>query len=181
MKKHLQRLLYVLTIGLILLFFHTVVLATDPANPGTKSNDKILSEYSYTNMGKTVQGDVAQTTAPDTANTIIEKADKFTADMNFMRETHKFWAVIFLLVGTMFSLFCVLYFVKKTSHNADDIVHASGLVLLIFGTIILVIMVEVDQQLTAAMGILGAIAGYLFGSIRRSKEENHEGAPQVPK
>ena len=178
MKKHLQRLLSVLTIGLILLLIHTVAVATEPATPGTKSNDKILSEYAYTNMGKTVQDDTAQTTtAPDTATTTIEKADKLTADMNFMREKHKFWAVIFLLVGMIFSLFCVLHFVRKTSHNADDIVHASGLVLLIFGTIILVVTVDVDQQLTAAMGILGAIAGYLFGSLSRGKGV---GGPEVP-
>ena len=182
MKKHLQRLLSVLTIGLILLLIHTVAVATEPANPGTKSNDKILSEYAYTNMGKTVQDDTAQTTtAPDTATNTLEKADKLTADMNFMREKHKFWAVISLLVGMILSLYCILHFVMKTHYKADDIIHASGLVLLIFGTIILVVMVDVDQQLTAAMGILGAIAGYLFGSLSRGKEENPKGTPEVPK
>jgi hypothetical protein len=171
MKKTLQILFSVLTIGLILLFFHTVATATELATSDMENNNKILSEYAFKNIEKAVQSDAAQTTtSPDKATTTIQKADKLTADMILIREKHKFWAVGFLLVGMMISLFCVLYFVMKTHHCADDIVHASGLVLLIFGTIILVIMLEVDQQLTAAMGILGAIAGYLFGSLRRGEK-----------
>jgi hypothetical protein len=37
-------------------------------------------------------------------------------------------------------------------------------------------MAETEQQLTAAIGILGAVAGYLFGTMRRSPELGEPGA-----
>jgi len=40
------------------------------------------------------------------------------------------------------------------------------LIIIVYGTIILVLVAEAEQQLTAAIGILGAIAGYLFGTIQ---------------
>jgi hypothetical protein len=181
MKKYSQKLLSILTIGLILLFFHNVSVATEPA-ADMKSNEKILSEYAFPNIEKTVQGDAPQTTtAPEKKTTTVENADKLAVDNNIVLGKYKLLAACFLLLGMMVSLFCILYFVMKTRHSADDIVHASALVLLIFGTIILVVIVNADQQLTAAIGILGAIAGYLFGSLKRGKEEKSEGTPEGTK
>ena len=45
-----------------------------------------------------------------------------------------------------------------------------GLVTVIFGAILLAMVVDTDQALTAPMGILGAIAGYLFGSAQRKED-----------
>jgi hypothetical protein len=44
-------------------------------------------------------------------------------------------------------------------------VNATGLVLVIFSTIIIILLADVEVQLTAAMGVLGGIAGFLFGSF----------------
>ena len=49
-------------------------------------------------------------------------------------------------------------------------VTGSGLVLVIFATVLVVILAKVDQQLTAATEILGAIAGYLFGKSAKGPE-----------
>ena len=49
-------------------------------------------------------------------------------------------------------------------------VNGSGLVLVIFATVLVVVLAKVDQQLTAATGILGAIAGYLFGKATKGAE-----------
>ena len=46
--------------------------------------------------------------------------------------------------------------------------NATGLVYIIFGTIILVLIATTEQQLTAAIGILGTVAGYLFGTLHRA-------------
>jgi hypothetical protein len=172
MKNNLQRLLSVLTIGLILLFFQIVSVATGPATPDTKSTDKILSEYAFPNIDKTVQGDATQTTtALEKATNTVANADQSAVDNNTALGKYKLLVACSLLIGMLISLVCVLYFVMRTTTppSADDIVHASALVLLIFGTIILVVIVNADQQLTAAIGILGAIAGYLFGSLKRGK------------
>jgi hypothetical protein len=50
------------------------------------------------------------------------------------------------------------------------VVNGSGLVLVIFATVLVVILAKVDQQLTAATGILGAIAGYLFGKATKGSD-----------
>ena len=131
MKKHLQRFLSVLTIGLILLLIYTVAVATEPAASATKSNDNILSEYSYANIEKTVQGDTAQTTTLEKATTTVANADKNAVDNNTVLGKYKLLVACSLLAGMLVSLLCVLCFVKRTHHSADDIVHASALVLLI--------------------------------------------------
>jgi hypothetical protein len=40
-------------------------------------------------------------------------------------------------------------------------------VLVVYATILVVMIGKTDQQLTAAIGILGAIAGYLFGAATK--------------
>lgn len=75
-----------------------------------------------------------------------------------------------LCVLAIVSLVIVLYYLQKTSwFDADHIVNITGLILIIHGTIILVLMAKTDEQLTAAVCILGAVAVYLFGTIRRSE------------
>jgi hypothetical protein len=60
-----------------------------------------------------------------------------------------------------------------------DIVHGSGLVLVVFATVLVVTMAETEQQLTAAIGILGAIVGYLFGSTSRTLGTRNVSEPPV--
>lgn len=66
---------------------------------------------------------------------------------------------------------------KMTPHQAKDLVTIIGLVSVIFGTIILVLVVDTTETLTAPMGILGAIAGYLFGTAQRKDNEPTSAAP----
>lgn len=58
---------------------------------------------------------------------------------------------------------------------------ATGLIYIVFGTIILVVIANTDQQLTASMGILGAVAGYLFGRSQRDQGEEEETRGQPPR
>lgn len=68
------------------------------------------------------------------------------------------------------SLAIVLWFLRKTSlFTADHIVNVTGLIFIIQGTIILVLMAKTDEQMTAAIGILGAVTVYLFGTMRRGE------------
>jgi drug/metabolite transporter superfamily protein YnfA len=53
------------------------------------------------------------------------------------------------------------------------IVGATGLVYIVFGTILLVVIANTEAQLTAAIGVLGAVAGYLFGRLQQDR--SHEG------
>ncbi|PCI43653.1 MAG: hypothetical protein COB51_11245 [Moraxellaceae bacterium] len=65
----------------------------------------------------------------------------------------------------IFSLVIILYFLKDREHSARDLISAAGLTLIIFSTVLLVLIVNTSEQLTAAIGILGAISGYLFRSV----------------
>ena len=86
------------------------------------------------------------------------------------RITNEFYYIILLSAVALISLFVVLNFLKNHGQCPRDIVNAAGLILIIFGTIILVLVVDTTEQLTAAIGVLGAIAGYLFGTIQSDKQ-----------
>lgn len=85
------------------------------------------------------------------------------------RIENEFWYVLILAAMAMISMLLVLWFLKqKDETTPKDIVNAAGLILIVFGTIILVLIVDTTEQLTAAIGILGAIAGYLFRSAQET-------------
>ena len=79
------------------------------------------------------------------------------------------WSIAGILLLAVVSLMIVLVFLSRRNGTAGDIVHGSGLVVIVYGTVFLAIVVEDSQQLTASMGILGAIAGYLFGTIQKKE------------
>ncbi len=96
-------------------------------------------------------------------------SDKGYEDLRLAQEHRKQITVIGLMVAALLALGMMLYVLLcKTQASPTDIVHGSGLVLVVFATVLVVAMAETDQQLTAAIGILGAITGYLFGATTRS-------------
>ncbi len=95
------------------------------------------------------------------------------------RIENEFWYVIVLACLSVISLLIVLHYLKLRQDAAPrDFVSAAGLSMIIFGTIILVLIVDTSEQLTAAIGILGAIAGYLFRTAQEgSREKNLQQEP----
>ena len=57
--------------------------------------------------------------------------------------------------------------------SGRDMINGTGLVLVIFSTVMIIIIADVEVQLIAAMGVLGGIAGYLFGTMRSSDREKN--------
>ncbi len=90
----------------------------------------------------------------------------FNATVNPTQIENEFYYVIILALLCLFSLSIVLMFLTRLKQDVQprDVVNGAGLILIVFGTIILVLIVDTSEQLTAAIGILGAIAGYLFRS-----------------
>jgi hypothetical protein len=104
------------------------------------------------------------------------QADKFAHEFRMRQENNKLYEILILSALALVSLFIVLRFITaKSVYSATHIVNATGLIFIIFGTILLVIMADTEQQLTAAIGILGAVAGYLFGAINRGKSGTETG------
>jgi len=91
------------------------------------------------------------------------------------RIKHELYPIIILSVAQGLSLLIILFFL--TRHNryaASDIVTISGLAFIIFGTIFLVLVAREEAQLTAAIGILGTTAGYLFGVRQKASLEGKD-------
>lgn len=97
---------------------------------------------------------------------IIQQAAELQFKHREIQEKNAFQEVLILAVLAFTSLVTVLYFMTRKSRKCEsrDVVSISGLILIIYSTLILVIIADADQQITAAIGILGAVAGYLFGS-----------------
>lgn len=68
-----------------------------------------------------------------------------------------------------FSLIIISFLMKTTPHHAKDLVTIIGLVSVIFGMILMVLVVDTSETLTAPMGVFGAIAGYLFGAAQKKE------------
>lgn len=112
----------------------------------------------------------AESQQPVANQDLQAQADRFTHEFRMRQENIKLYEIAILSALALISLIIVLRFIAgKTDYSGSNIVTATGLIFIIFGTIMLVIMSENEEQMTAAIGILGAIAGYLFGAITRGK------------
>lgn len=86
------------------------------------------------------------------------------------QEENRFYLILMITLATPVILLILLHYIRNSrSFTAQAIIHTSGLVLVIQATTIVVLASATSEQLTAAIGVLAAIAGYLFGS--RSRRE----------
>ncbi|HHB75214.1 MAG TPA: hypothetical protein ENK84_01540 [Desulfobulbus sp.] len=99
-------------------------------------------------------------------------------DLILLQERHRMFLLLAIVVSTPILLALVLFFLKKAPNSSgESLVHAIGLVLVIEGTMFIAVSAITTEQLTAPIGILGAIAGYLFGSAKRKAMEKTEASP----
>ncbi len=94
------------------------------------------------------------------------------AELIILQEENRMWLLIGIICSTPVILGMVLFCLKTLDHCSEEsLVNAIGLVLVIEGTMFIAVSALTSEQLTAPIGILGAIAGYLFGSARRKAAE----------
>jgi len=118
----------------------------------------------------------AESRQPATSQDLQAQADRLTHEFRMRQESIKLYEIAILSALALISLIIVLRFLAaRADYSGTHVVNATGLIFIIFGTIMLVIMADSEQQMTAGIGVLGAIAGYLFGAITRGK------APAEPK
>lgn len=100
-------------------------------------------------------------------------ANEAVADYSRYRmeeESNRLILALCVMAAGLLALFLVLAYLKSRGAAPEMVVTGSGLVLVIFATVLIVILVKRDEQLTAATGILGAIAGYLFGKATKGPD-----------
>jgi hypothetical protein len=149
------------------------------------AQDNIVTQLSADADYKTAQSTSAVPVQPGSAapNDVLQKADQLTHEFAMHREDNKVYELIIVSALALIALFMVLRFLTaKTAHSGPHIVSATGLICIIFGTIIVGIMAQTDQQMTAAVGILGAVAGYLFRAIQHGEdgEVQRQSRPSAP-
>ncbi len=110
----------------------------------------VEDEFDYSNVPKQVQ------------------SESDSAQLAVIENTYRYVVITAILYA--FTLVIITILMKITpQHQAKDIVTVIGLVSVIFGAILLVLVVDTSDALTAPMGILGAIAGYLFGRSQKAE------------
>ena len=94
------------------------------------------------------------------------------AEFRMLQERHRMWLLGGIVISTPVMLALVLFCLKKVPNcSSESLVNAVGLILVIEGTMFIGVSALTTEQLTAPIGLLGAIAGYLFGSARRKSEQ----------
>ena len=112
----------------------------------------------------------------------LAAADKLAADVHLTQAGHRFWlAILVTLAGVIFLSLSLHYLNKiscRISHSpndssADEIrrnnnrntINIVALHLIVFGMLIVIIAADVTEQINAAVGIFGTLAGYIFRGI----------------
>lgn len=109
----------------------------------------------------------AQVQSQQAVSAATPSADQLIVDARKHEETIHFYEILVMSVVALLSLVTALWFLtRKGEYSSSDIVHATGLIFIVYGTVFLSLTASTDQQLTAAIGVLGAVAGYLFGKMR---------------
>ncbi|MBU0945701.1 MAG: hypothetical protein KJ804_05250 [Proteobacteria bacterium] len=94
-------------------------------------------------------------------------------EYRMLQEKHRLRLLVAIVVSTPILLVIILFCLKNAPNcSGESLVNAVGLVLVIEGTMFIAVSAVTTEQLTALIGILGAIAGYLFGSVKRRTTES---------
>ena len=152
------------TIGNSILIFLLIIFFNITPLSGSAQSQEIVNKFDF-NVQKKSETIEAKGI---TGNSEISTADKLTHEFKMAQERNKLYECIILVVGLIITLAIILGLMsKKTSFSANNIMNASALILIIYGTIFIVVLSDAEAQLTASIGILGAIAGYLFGTMNK--------------
>ena len=75
---------------------------------------------------------------------------------------YRFYLALAILIGSPLSLFVILKFLPKNDKSTDEVVTISGLVMVIYGTLFIVTATISSEALTASIGLLAAVGGYVL-------------------
>ncbi len=132
------------------------------------ADENVTTEFDY--KTKTQNSQAQTTEEPPVAAT-----DRVYMDLKLALERYRLLEIIAISAAAITLLAVVLKYLTKGHHSAAQIINAGEVVFIIFGVILIVLLADQEAHLTASMGILGAIAGYLFGKYQKTEQ-----SPRVP-
>jgi TRAP-type mannitol/chloroaromatic compound transport system permease large subunit len=139
----------------VCLFFVGLMLVIPTLHAQSADTTRLEQEYSF----DAVQHESVPAATPG------DDSDFFRYRMIQQRNA-PIYAGILALTAIIAHL-ATLRFLARMNGSASYVVSVTALIYVVFGTILLVVIASTEAQLTAAMGILGAVAGYVFGKTRR--------------
>lgn len=146
---------------------NTIESAADSRQTAMNGQSLDLDKYDYSKISEQDQNQILHDVASEDFQS---NSNQLVYDFRAKQEAIRFYEVILLAVMSLFALAIVLKYMKDSKTcQARDMLNGTGLVLVIFATVLVIIIANVEIQLTAAMGVLGGIAGYLFGTLRSSQ------------
>ena len=120
-------------------------------------------EYEEDNLVEQMMAEVAPEATPIvyTPPPIISRADHLSESY------YRLYLVIGILITSILFMWIVTRVISKSpDYKSSDLVTASGLILVVQGTLFVVIAAVSTEALTAAIGLLGGVGGYLFGKSK---------------
>ena len=101
-------------------------------------------------------------------------------DQLYLADRKEQWAfkrtALLALSGTTVTLYLfaavMLFRLTNDRHRGQNLVQLTSLSLIVFGTLLLTFVSADTETLTAPIGILGALAGYLFGHATSRPEDS---------
>jgi uncharacterized membrane protein len=119
----------------------------------------------------------------DLENTNAESTDNVSAILKHIETQQKYRLyIILMIVASTIVILVVLLFLTMNKEvkclNSNNILNIIGLVLIIQGTILALVATNSTEQLTPAIGIIGAVAGYIFGSSKIKQNESEGDATE---
>ncbi len=153
--------------GLILLFVVSMMCSNATYAWAQAPGSDLAEPFKFENLSPTEQ---RAATEPGAGGTIDDAGpaagDAGYSNAQFLRDQLLLQAgvVILICVVTMMAMGMLLFYLFKVNATAGQMVNGAGLTLIIFGTVFLAYTVNDKDQLIASVGIMGAIAGYLFGT-----------------
>ncbi|XOF32823.1 MAG: hypothetical protein ACL93V_12455 [Candidatus Electrothrix sp. YB6] len=130
--------------------------------------------------GESATVDALLTDAEDGAREAAKLADKKKEVQKAAQSavSYRIQLMIGIFIVTPIIMFIALHFLYKIpSHSTGKAVNLIGLILVVQATLFVVTSAASTEAMTAATGVLGGIAGYLFGSERTREQEAVEKAP----
>ena len=145
------------SIGIVM----TVALFSVPAGSTADDAASLVDEFAF---------DAPAQPAP-AASVSSHRPDELHFEHRMAQERNKLYLCVMIGLVMIVGLTVSLYFLTRTAYSPEQIVNTSGLAFIVFGTLYVVILADVEAQLTASTGILGAVAGYLFRAMNRVGED----------
>ena len=107
------------------------------------------------------------------AEQIVEEAIPTIVQSLHLSESYYRLYLVFVIMGAaVLFMWLILRAIGKTKdHSSEDVISASGLVIVVMATLFIVIASTTTEALTAAIGLIGAVCGYVLGNLTKDKKK----------